>query len=368
MHQRPFLNYAKLALAVSGVAALSAVSGQAAAAVYAGSMMEVTGLEIDVTDSTGGIVPAGTFTFSGSNKATLNLTNTATGDDICIGNIGSGAGGTDTCGPAGDRLNAPQSFVSGGTNPATDPGEDFYSFIGPNDPNKQFARADSIVPDAALPDFNDGVFPSSTDTKNIAEAELQTLAVDQSAQANADLGSTTAFNFGFIIGSPPVPNDPSTPPVTLSLEFDAIADAGLRIDPEAAELAQAKAEYSFVVTLRRTSGGIGEVRWAPAGNGSADCAVTGAFVGEGVTCVASDGGESLQAQRSVDLIPDSDFASAAGSFAVSIMGLLDGEYDFILDQKVSVNLNNGVPAPGVLSLLGAGLIGLGALRRRRKAR
>lgn len=341
----------KAALAVSGALLLSAISGQAMASIYGGSKLEIRNLEITITDGDGndqsGSAP-GFFNFTVTNSAVLNGLSTPLSTASCQGLPGI-PGGLNTCGadPTLDTnaSNAPLSSVTRANND--------FSYFGPG--NDQYANSDSLIRTSELTD------DLTTSTAQIAEAELQT---GSTASANANIESTTALNFNFTVTSPGS---------TLQLTFEADPDLLAQIDQDSGFLggsASASIAQSLNLTRANADGG-GSVNWAPQGTTVNNCSVSIA----GVTCVEDDDGADLNRGVSASVNPQTaEYGRTSNTgffiFGITISDLPEADYSVALSGNTVVTMSQvyAIPAPGILSLLGLGLLSMGLSSRRRKLR
>jgi hypothetical protein len=345
-----FANRTTLALAVAAALPLMATSQQTAAAVYGGALLETTNLVINITPAQ--TVTALSYDFVLTNTATLNGGSSPTQEANCDGETIPTP--TTTCGtaPGVPALNAAQAWAPGASIPAV--AEDTYSFIGPNDPNASFARADSII------DTSQATGDDFTSTRNLAEAEIQTRFTPQSASSSSEISSTTGITFSFtVVGGP----------ANFQLSFQAVPALRVQIDPEAILPASANAEVSWNATISRDDTG-SSVEWEPNGNVADNCDITNNGDFGLVTCVEDDDDWDLNRQLQISSINSLVYSPGSfGDFGFSVAGLPEGNYTLQLDEFKSVDVNNSeeIPAPGILSLMGLGLFGLGWGRRRRGA-
>lgn len=89
--------------------------------------------------------------------------------------------------------------------------------------------------------------------------------------------------------------------------------------------------------------------------------MSGACVGA-ATCGVLGEAFNLNLQAALQTTGDFDQTNAAGFFGVRV-GLAAGSYQIAINHDVSADAQ-AVPEPGSLALLGAGLMGLAALRRK----
>ncbi len=329
------------ALASATLVALSvgAMSERAAAAVYAGASLETSDLSIVIS---GSVTSLG-FTFDMSNDANLNGTDdneSATCSGTAIPVMANNCG-------ADPALDADQAFVTDSEYPK--PPENTFALTGPLDPNESYARSDSIIDDAQV------TGDARTRTRNVAEAEVKTRANSQDGDATSEISSDTGFTFSFDLGETG----------SLVLDFDAARDLMVDIGTDAFPFALARAGATWKFTLSNDADG-SEIEWEPDGTIAAgDCMITDNGNFAGVSCTETDDDFDLNKTITVSSIPSDMSESDTGDFGISITGLPEGTHTLVLQEVKDIRVTNGAPTPGVLSLLGAGLLGLGWSRRRR---
>jgi len=346
------LKQSALAAAVTAVFAIGAAA-PAAAAEYAVSRLFIDNLTIAVLD---GEVPSVTTSIKSFN---FNLTNTATLNSVLIGSVaacggtpGIPSGTTNTCGIA-TALDATVVNATGSTGPAQ--GENTFTLHTPN-ATDSYANSDSLIQTAEL------TGDASTQTKQIAEAQIQ--AGDLNASSSAEISSTTGFLFKFTVSG--------TSDDSLFFSFDALLDILADINDPTAATALSKANVGVELSLSKDNTIIKAI-FLPNGTGfgsTTDCGVTGG----GLTCQTLADEFDINSDVQVSTLPVSTSGRsntvANDHFSAIISGLSDGDWTLGLVATTSTSLSRTepqrVPEPGVLALMGLGLMGLFATSRRRK--
>jgi hypothetical protein len=340
-----------LAAAILAVVGLG-VSGQAAADIYAGSLLQITDLTINITGTEVPPTPLVDFGFNLDNTATLNgVSDTTAGISSNCNSLGVPA-----CSVVSPVLSAVAANAPGSAPLRVDGAANNFSFFGPGS-GLTYANSDSEIQTAEL------IQGVPTTTIQISEAEI---AGTGSGQSSTNVQSQTTFSFNFSI---------SGDNGQLVLDFNADPDLYVAVDTLnlAASLAQANTGATFTLSSTDATGGPVNISWSP--NGEA-----GGITCTGATCTEDNDGEDLN--NSIGLPPglnpgdngisDNRFAGSPdlgfSDFGITITGLSSGNYSLTLAATSSVNVVQRVetPEPSTLGLLGLSMAMLGFVGYRRK--
>jgi hypothetical protein len=294
-------------------------------------------------------------TLNGSSESALGVTcsRTGAGTNNCDGD-GLSVDGTPVLDGAlstrGVTAHAPNTFVLDGPNAGT-----------------QYAYADSAILDAQLvaTQAGDPTVPSAAGI--IAETELTSNAT---GSGFSNLLSQTGFEFTFSVADPGL--------YSLVLSFEADPAAYSESDNPESISVSASSSIDVQAQLSQDSrvggaGPLGNAQWNPDGDDTTGCL----FAVGGVSCTNETDDEDLNINTTVGSDPASDRKSIAGApaefadigfgnFSITFAGLTEGNWSFDLSANVLNTVTKQVPSPAILSLMGAGLLGLGATARRRK--
>ncbi|WNB77253.1 PEP-CTERM sorting domain-containing protein [Methylomonas koyamae] len=332
-----------VSIGIAGALALG-MSSHAYAGVYAGSRLDIQGLNISFT-APGGIEPGAVtgYTFVSAANATLNG---ASGNQ----NSECGTVAGPACSNVAPVLQATANAPGGA--PVRSAGD--FTFFGPG-VNQTYSNSASQIGDATLSTGN------PTNATQISEVEI---AGTGTGNSDTKVTSTTAFNFVFTVG---------TDNATFDISF--FANPNLFSSVNTPGLISDAAQSSVSVSFNLSGSHNTQVSWAPNG------AVGGVPVSDcdssaGLTCTEVSDTQSLNLTRILGPgNPNSNGYSDTRTggvdagltyFEFKVEGLLAGTYSLGLTATTAAEAQQiTVPEPGIVSLMGIGLIGMGYVGRRK---
>ncbi len=318
-----------LAAAVTAALALG-VSQQAAAYVYAGASNPISNVVIVFTAGT--VVDS--FSFDVASTAKLGSTaQVASGDSCATANLGG-----PVCSAVSPVLT---SGAANGTGSVPLRADNDYSLAGPVAAGT-YANSNSAIVTAQL---TQGV-PSSIEA--VAEARIEGTG---NGTADTDVQSNTNVTMSFT-----TPNTGS-----FSLSFNANPYVETALNTANLLAASGGANINVTATLQSLDETV-RISFTPDSTGSYTC-ISPANV---VTCSTLDPYTLQQSQNVLGNPSDSIFNPGVGTFQLSALNMPALSYRLYLTAGAGVNVRQAVPEPGVLALMGIGLMGLGLSARRKK--
>jgi hypothetical protein len=323
-----------IASAIAGTLGLG-FAGQASASLYGGDSLTVSNLKITLTKP----IDITSYSFSTTTSATLN-SSSSSGSDQCA----SATGGCPNTDPV---------IIAGVANSPANSGYDLaardYTLQGPS-ATYQYASAGSEITTSEITSGN----ANPTALSGISEAELQSTGA---GDADTSTGSTTTFTTQFVAGST----------FDFTLAFDVAINNWLEQNTVPPSSVLTSTAYTNTLLTFSLGNGTDIVQWQPDGTANdyfLKC------IGTGVSCTeTADDTLNLNGGDYALYPPNTSPAKTQytnnGSGGVSITGLGAGIYTLTLTAKTLVHIDETtVPEPGTLLLLGGGLLGFGAMRRK----
>ncbi|MCG5510852.1 EDSAP-1 family PEP-CTERM protein [Ectothiorhodospira lacustris] len=319
-----------LATAIAGCLVVG-VSSPVAAAVYAGSKLDISDFRIVITAPPQDVIIGDNYTFSTNADATLN--------GATIGDFNQCVGGT--CGVANPVITSVAS-VPGAQRLAGD-----FTIFGPGLGNSYSTAASEIT--------TSELTSAGADPSRVQQISEVSVVGTGAGAADTSVDSETKLEFNFTIGQT----------ADLLLNFTAYSFMRTFIDTLDALSFNAQVRQAF--TLGLEGDGLMEgLSWTPTGANF----VAGCFPGDvpaGVSCTALDGFNLNSSFGLPAGVPPLDTErERTGDFALSILGLGAGNYTLTIGATTFASVRQEVPEPGVLALFGLGLAFLGFAANRRR--
>jgi len=341
----------RLATATSlGVLAFVGLSSQAHAGAFAYAELEVTGFEVQtVTGNTLGGTPNGELTNAfvpTGGVAGGNISVTSANDSFTsLASINGSTSANTTNGGVACVGSCPGNpFAFQPAPPITSNFSQASAVLSPTAGGTTFA-----APVISFAPLGSGATPSIAGGANAHTVAQTQLTGTAQGQASSTIGLTSGFNFSV--------NGTGT--TTVALTFNAMVNLIAGLDNKGLS-SQASSALSFTITDLTTGKTV--FSWAPDGTLTANVCTAG------VCEIVSDPfSVNTSAVNATSPGVTDTVSNGPGAFEAQIT-LTDGDvYSFGINHETQT-LVLSVPEPGSVALLSAGLLGLGALARRRRRR